>query len=97
MPDGKTSRLPPGYRLDLVGDPCIIILRGPDGEVVARFSRDVDPEEIRPPRQKPVKKETSTPLLLKRRIESLELDACILRAETPVGPDALLVSALLPG
>jgi hypothetical protein len=47
MPDDKTSRLPPGYHLDLVGDPCIIILRGPDGEVVARFSRDVDPEEIR--------------------------------------------------
>jgi hypothetical protein len=47
MPDDKTSRLPPGYRLDLVGDPCSIILRGPDGEVVARFSRDVDPEEIR--------------------------------------------------
>jgi hypothetical protein len=47
MPDDKTSRLPPGYRLDLVGDPCIIILRGPDGEVVARFSRDVDLEEIR--------------------------------------------------
>jgi hypothetical protein len=47
MPDDKTSRLPPGYRLDLVGDPCIIILRGPDGEVVACFSRDVDPEEIR--------------------------------------------------
>ena len=47
MPDDKTSRLPPGYRLDLVGDPCIIILRGPDGEVVARFSRDVDPEAIR--------------------------------------------------
>ena len=47
MPDDKTSRLPPGYRLDLVGDPCNIILRGPDGEVVARFSRDVDPEKIR--------------------------------------------------
>jgi hypothetical protein len=47
MPDDKTSRLPPGYHLDLVSDPCIIILRGPDGEVVARFSRDVDPEEIR--------------------------------------------------
>jgi hypothetical protein len=30
MPEDKTSRLPPGYRLDLVGDPCIIILRGPD-------------------------------------------------------------------
>ena len=46
MPDDKTSRLPPGYRLDLVGDPCIV-LRGPDGQVVARFSRDVDPGEIR--------------------------------------------------
>jgi hypothetical protein len=47
MPDEETSRLPPGYRLDLVSDPCIIILRGPDGAVVARFSRNVDPEEIR--------------------------------------------------
>lgn len=47
MPDDKTSHLPPGYHLDLVSDPCIIILRGPDGQVVARFSRDVDPEEIR--------------------------------------------------
>jgi hypothetical protein len=47
MPDEETSRLPPGYRLDLVGDPCIIILRRPDGAVVARFSRNVDPEEIR--------------------------------------------------
>ena len=47
MPDEETSRLPPGYRLDLVGDPCIIILRGPDGAVVARFSRNVDPEEIK--------------------------------------------------
>jgi hypothetical protein len=47
MPDEETSRLPPGYRLDLVSDPCIIILRGPDGAVVACFSRDVDPEEIR--------------------------------------------------
>jgi hypothetical protein len=47
MLDDKTSRLPPGYRLDLVGDPCIIILGGPDGEVVARFSRDVDPLGIR--------------------------------------------------
>jgi hypothetical protein len=38
MPDDKTSRLPPGYRLDLVGDPCII-LRGPDGEDVTRKKR----------------------------------------------------------
>jgi hypothetical protein len=47
MSDEETSRLPPGYRLDLVSDPCIIILREPDGAVVARFSRNVDPEEIR--------------------------------------------------
>ena len=48
MPNDKTLRLRPGYRLDLVGDPCIIIiLRGPDGALVARFSRNVDPEEIR--------------------------------------------------
>jgi hypothetical protein len=46
MLDDKTYRLPPGYRLVLVGDPCII-LGGPDGEVVARFGRDVDPEGIR--------------------------------------------------
>ncbi len=47
MPEDKNSRLPPGYRLDLVGDPCIIILRGPGDAVVARFNRNVDPEEIR--------------------------------------------------
>ena len=47
MPDDETSRLPPGYRLDLVGDPCVIVLRGPDGAVVARFSRNGDLEEIR--------------------------------------------------
>ncbi len=45
--DQEASRLPPGYRLDLVGDPCVIILRGPDGRLVARFTRSVDPEEIR--------------------------------------------------
>ncbi len=47
MPNDKTLRLRPGYRLDLVGDTCIIILRGPDGAVVARFSRNGDLEEIR--------------------------------------------------
>jgi hypothetical protein len=45
--DQETSQLPPGYRLDLIGDPCIIILRGPDGSIVARFTHNVDPEEIR--------------------------------------------------
>jgi hypothetical protein len=47
MPDDETSRLPPGYRLDLVGDPCVIVLRREDGTVVARFSRNGDLEEIR--------------------------------------------------
>ncbi len=47
MPDDETSRLPPGYRLDLVGDPCIIVLRREDETVVARFTYNVDPEEIR--------------------------------------------------
>ena len=40
-------RLPPGYTLDLVGDPCIIILRNPEGALVARFSRNVDANEVR--------------------------------------------------
>lgn len=47
MRDESHSRLPPGYELDVVGDPCIVILRNPDGEVVARFVRNVDPEEVR--------------------------------------------------
>ncbi len=42
----ETSHLPPGYRLDLVGDPCVIVLRRDDGTVVARFTQRVDPEEI---------------------------------------------------
>ena len=40
-------RLPPGYTLDLVGDPCIIILRNPDGAIVARFPRNVDANEVK--------------------------------------------------
>ena len=47
MRDDSNSRLPSGYTLDLVGDPCIVILRGPEGEIVARFTRTVDPEEVR--------------------------------------------------
>ncbi len=42
-----TSNLPPGYRLDLVGDPCVIALVREDGTVVARFTHNVDPEEVR--------------------------------------------------
>jgi hypothetical protein len=47
VPDDETSKLPPGYRLDLIGDPCVIILRRPDGTIVARFTHNVDPQDIR--------------------------------------------------
>jgi len=43
----ETTRLPPGYRLDLAGDPCVITLRREDGTAVARFTHYADPEEIR--------------------------------------------------
>ena len=36
--EGEDSVLPPGYRLDIVGDPCLVVLRREDGTVVARFS-----------------------------------------------------------
>ena len=42
-----TSNLLPGYRLDLVGDLCVIALVREDGTVVARFTRNADPEEVR--------------------------------------------------
>ena len=45
--NGETTRLPPGYTLDLVGDPCVIVLRRADGTVGARFTKHADPEEIR--------------------------------------------------
>ena len=41
------SRLPQGYRLDLIGDPCVIAVVREDGTVVARFTQNADPEEIR--------------------------------------------------
>ncbi len=47
MRDVESSRLPVGYSLDLVGDPCVIALRRPDGTLVARFTHNVDPEELR--------------------------------------------------
>ena len=47
MPADETCRLPPGYRLDLVDDPCVIVLRREDATVVARFAHNADPEEIR--------------------------------------------------
>ena len=47
MRDDEAPRLPPGYSLDLVGDPCILILRRSDETVVARFTRAAELEEIR--------------------------------------------------
>jgi hypothetical protein len=47
MREDESSRLPAGYSLDLKGDPCVIILRRPDGTIVARFTHAVDPEEVR--------------------------------------------------
>ena len=47
MRGDSVSRLPPGYTLDLVSDPCILVLRNPEGKIVARFTRNVDPEEVR--------------------------------------------------
>ena len=41
------TNLPLGYRLDLIGDPCVIVVRREDGTVVARFTRNVDPQEVR--------------------------------------------------
>ena len=47
MREETSSNLPLGDILDLVGDPCVIVLRR-DGEVVvARCAHNVDPEEIR--------------------------------------------------
>ena len=43
----EITRLPPGYRLDLVSDPCVIVLLREDETVVARFTHNVDPQEIR--------------------------------------------------
>jgi hypothetical protein len=43
----ETPWLPPDYRLDLVGDPDVIILRRSDGTVVARFTHTANAEEIR--------------------------------------------------
>ena len=47
MREEKLSKLPAGYTLDLAGDPCLIVLLRADGAVVARFTRNVDPQEVR--------------------------------------------------
>jgi hypothetical protein len=46
MRDGDIPGLPSGYHLDLISDPDTNTLQRPNGTVVARFSRDADPEEI---------------------------------------------------
>ena len=40
------AQLLPGYRLDLADDPRVVALRW-DERAVARFNRNVDPEEVR--------------------------------------------------
>jgi hypothetical protein len=45
--DDLTSRLPEGYYLDLVDDPCVIVLRRSDGTLVARFGRHAVAHKIR--------------------------------------------------
>ena len=47
MRDENPSNLPEGYTLDLAGDPCVIVLLREDGALVARFTRNVDPQEVR--------------------------------------------------
>ena len=47
MREENPSKVPAGYTLDLVGDPCVIVLRRGGGAIVARFTRNVDPQEIR--------------------------------------------------
>ena len=45
--DYDTLRLPAGYRLDLVGDPCVVTLCRSNGTVVGYFTHATDPEELR--------------------------------------------------
>ena len=45
--DDLTSGLPTGYHLDLLSDPCVIILCRPAESIVARFTPFADPKEIR--------------------------------------------------
>ena len=47
MRDYSKLVLPPGYKLDLVGDPPVISLCRANGTVVACFTYASDPQEIR--------------------------------------------------
>jgi hypothetical protein len=59
--DDLTSGLPTGYHLDLLSDPCVIILRRPDETVVARFTPFTDPAEIRRAAEEDRESEESEP------------------------------------
>jgi hypothetical protein len=39
--------LPAGYRADPLSEPGLVVVRGPDGAVVARFTLFADREEVR--------------------------------------------------
>jgi hypothetical protein len=47
--------------LDLLSDPCVIILRRPDETLVARFTRFTDPKEIRQAAQEDREREEREP------------------------------------
>jgi hypothetical protein len=47
MHDDLNSGLPADYHLDLLSDPCVIIVRRPAETIVARFTPFADPKEIR--------------------------------------------------
>jgi hypothetical protein len=47
MRDYGKVLLPPGYKLDLIGDPDVIMLHREDGSIVARFTHSASPLEIR--------------------------------------------------
>jgi hypothetical protein len=47
MQDDLNTGLPADCHLDLLGDPCVIILRRPAETIVARFTPFANPKEIR--------------------------------------------------
>ena len=59
--DEESTRLPPGYTLDLIGDPCVIVLNRANGTMVARFTNNVDPQEIRRAAEEDRSREESEP------------------------------------
>ena len=47
MHDENPFDLPSGYTLDLASDPGVIVLRREGEAMVARYTQNVDPQEIR--------------------------------------------------